>query len=334
MANPTAIEEYDIDTIKNDYSHLTKEYAGKSESIYVVVLYNCTAESLLEFTLAKTQVSSKIKDTHRRARAKKAYYNLKEFGETFQPSDILNYCILMDVERNHTHLFNLPQRALKLLSAYDCENIWLRCDDRVDVEELSDYLESDHYYNLFRIRNNTIRYIRLGRTKKVEVESFESKTLNPSEFISTKLERESSKKFLAYGVSSKLASISANSNNLKAYAVLSHDISDSDAFGYIEKLKQSDILDEMEEDLEMIQNPRTMHRVLFKKDMKPSTIINLKKIYIDKDMTEKFMSNCEKNQIDVSFMVHTIDRSVKDFQDGREKKLKEVYAGVFGITYY
>jgi len=276
------IRDLDFKTIEEEY----KNVIGKTESLYTIVLFNCTSEALLEYTLNKSQLVQKIKDPHRRARARKAYYNLKEFGETFDIGVIMNYLICMDVENDKMDIFTLNNDIKDLLAKYECSNIWLRCTDHFDIVELRDYLESNEYFNMFRVYNNKITYIKIGRTKKLIADSEESRNLNISDYISAKIDLDdgssSKAKYLAYGISSKLASLNNTDIRNRAYDVLNMDISDSDAIDLIQRMEQSDVLDELDADYELIHNPKTMHRVIFKKDFKQDKISILKRIYIDK----------------------------------------------------
>ena len=322
------IRPYDFGSIEDEF----KNISGKTSSLYMVVLFECGVEELLKHTFNKVRSTGKIKDAHLRARARKANFNLKEFGGSFEENERLSYLLMMDVERDNLEIFKLSDNAVELLTAYECPDIWIRCDNHYDLTILKDYLESDDYYNLFRVKNNKVSHIKLGMTKKVVANSEESKTLNLPEYIESRL--DSNSKYLAYGVSSKLASLNNTDIRGRAYDVLSHDISDSNAIDFIIRMQQSDLLDRMDDDYEFIQNPKTMHRVIFKKDFKPDKIAILQRIYIDKRILEKFKENCEKGGVDISFEIITIDSSIKDFQEGRESRLFTELDGVMGFTYY
>lgn len=328
--NSVKISVLDFDNIVNSL----KDVTGKTESLYVIVLFKCTSEELLEYTLSRSQNALKIKDSHRRGRARKAYNTLKEFGETFLEKYVFNHLIVMDVERDTLDAYSLTNRMIHLLSSYECTKIWLRCTDYFNLDELRDYLESDEHFNLFRIKNNQVKHIKLGRTKKVVIHTEESKTLDLPNYIETRLKSMDKAKYLVYGVSSKLASISESPIHVRAYDVINHDISDEDAIEYIARMVQSNILDEMDADLDMMQNPKTMHRILFKKDFTPNTIANVKRMYIDKRNKDRFLGNCKKNNIDVSFELVVIDSTIKDFQENRECRLMNEFDGVIGVSYY
>jgi hypothetical protein len=322
------IRKYDLKIIEKDYENVV----GKTESMYVVVLLKCKVEQLLEYTASRSQNAAKIKDSHRKGRARKAYYNLKEFAESLPEDDILNYLIMMDVEKNIVDIFSLTSGVINRLSEYECHNIWLRCTDHFDLTELKDYLESDEYYNLFRVKNNKVKHIKLGRTKKYAADSEESKSLDLSTYIASRI--DTSTKFLAYGSSSKLAPLNNSDIRPRAYDVINRDISDSDAIDYISRMDQSDLLDKMEGDYELTQNPKTMHRIVFKKDFKPDKIAILQRIYIDRRMLDKFYENCKRADIDISFEIVVIDHTIRDFQDNRESRLMTEFGGVMGVTYY
>lgn len=317
-----------------DVNSLRKEYAtkiGKKDSLYVIILFNCEQTNLLEFINSKSQNVTKIKDSHKRARANKAYYRLKQFAEEYEDLYKFNILILMDVENDKFDHYTLTKSHLTLLTSYKCDNIWLKCSDIYDFDELQDYLESDKSYNLFRIKNNSVRFTKLGKTKKVVMNTYESKTLNLEEYINKHIEND---RYLVYGISSKLSALSNSDTASRAYAILLHDVSDSEAIEYINKMDQADLLDEFYSDLLLIDNAKTMDRVIFRKDFNPTNLAKLQKLYIDKKIKDKFYENCKKNKIDLSFDIKVIDNSIKDFDSGRELRLINDYGGVVGITYY
>jgi hypothetical protein len=238
----------------------------------------------------------------------------------------------MDVESDLFDIYSIPKHNVDLLESYGCQNIWVRCTDHINTAELYDYLESDKYYNIFRIKNSSIRYVRLGLTKKRVMDEYESKTLDVPSYINTQI---GPAKYLAYGVSSKLGALIADKNaRSRAYDVMNHDVSDADAISYIEKMEKSDILDKLDDDLALMQNSKTMDRVLFKKDFIASNIAKLQRIYIDDRIADKFYNMCRTKSIDISFDVIMIDHNVKDFIEGRELRLMAEFGGVIGITYY
>lgn len=325
-----------------DIKKLYTDKVGKTESMYMIVLFGCSVENLLAYTEEKNQTSTNIKDSYRRARAKTAYYNLKLYAETIkaETDDLqhknkpnkLNKLIMMDVETDLFDVYSLTKRSIDLLESYGCQNIWVRCTDHFDTVELYDYLESDKYYNIFRIKNSSIRYVRLGLSKKRVMDEYESKTLDVMSYINTQI---GSAKYLAYGVSSKLATLSANKDaRARAYDIMNRDVSDADAVSYISRMEKSDILDLLDNDLALMQNPKTMDRVMFKKDFIGPNIAKLQRIYIDDRMVDKFYDMCRAKSIGISFEVVTIDHNVKDFIEGRELRLMAEFGGVIGITYY
>jgi hypothetical protein len=328
------IRMIDINVIKEKYSTTT----GKTDAIYSVVLFNCNKEQLDKFTKDNNDSAKNIKDTHKRARAKKAYYAIKCFSDKFADQDnhIFNVVIMMDVERDYFSSYNLTKSVVSRLNNFKCYNIWIKSDNRYLIKELEDYLWSDKFYHMFRVKGNLVRYIRLGKSKRVESDRMESSKLDLVQYVSDKIMIESSNctdRFLAYGVSGKLAALQASNIYCKAYDILNRDISDDEAILFIEKMEQSDYLDRLDVDLDLIQNSKTMDRVIFKKDFNPPNLSKLQRLYIDTKMHDKFMDNCTDNGVDISFEIIKIDAQVKGFVKNRETALDK-YGGVIGITYY
>jgi hypothetical protein len=319
----------DINLIKTQFV----DKIGKKDSLYTIVLFNCSQSTLLEFTKKQMLSITKIKDSYKRARANKAYYLLKQYAEEYEETNKFNVLILMDVENDVFNDYKLTKLHLKLLSSYKCNEVWLKCSNIYDFDELEDYLESDISYNLFRVKNNSIRYTKLGKGKKILINSLESKTLNLEEYITSYIGTD---KYLVYGVSSKLSALSKSNSDLasNSYAIINHDVSDSEAIEYIGKMDQSNLLDEFYTDLDLINNSKTMDRIIFKKDFSPANLAKLQYMYIDKRIKDKFYKNCQKNNIDISFGIKVIDHLINDFDSGRELRLMNDYGGVVGLTYY
>lgn len=316
----------------NDFAEKNSSKVGKTDSIYVMVLFNVTTEDILNHCESKSQNALKIKDSYRRARARTAYYITRCAFETYDESDTHNLMVTIDVESNDLDMYQLMNVHIDLLRSYECDSIKMWRANHYAINEIRDYLESDEHFNLFRAKNNSVRHIKLGRTKKVVVDTYESRSMILADYIESKL--TPTQKYMAYGMSSKLSPLTSSDMAIRAYVILNHDVSDTDAIEFMAKMDQADKLDDMDCTLDFMHNSKTMDRVIFKKDFIPLNISKLQKVYLDKTIEQRFYENCEKKQINISFEVIVIDSSIEDFSKGRESKLMADYGGVMGLTYY
>lgn len=327
MANKD-VPELDMEQFVSEHSSIV----GKTETIYCFVSHQMSVENFKEYCRDKSQNALKIKDSHRRGRARSAYYAVQSFLDDYQDDDILDVLLALDVDSDSLEAYRLSEDHIRLLKSYDCGDLNVWCGDHYPIDQISDYLESDEHFNLFRVKNNSVTHIKLGRTKKVRSDAHESRSLVLADYVAGRL--APNQKYIAYGTSSKLAPLMSSEIASRAYSIMNHDVSDADAIDMIGKMDQSDILDDLDSTLELIHNMKTMDRVIFKKDFTLENIAKLEKVYLDQRIEARFRENCDKKGLDVSFEIMIINSNIKDFQEGRELKLMNDYGGVVGLTYY
>jgi hypothetical protein len=302
-----------------------KNETGRSLSMYVYVLYDCSQDKLREHINKQLDGIEKISDQFKRKLYTSRYTLLKDMVE--QNLLILTYNhILFIGDEIGSH--QLTDKHKELLRKYDHKNITYIADNHFDLNFVSDLLFNDTPYHIYRVNNNKIDYIQMTKTKKMILNSKESKPLNIPEFISNTLPPNT--KYIIYGVSGKLKEI----NDPKAYAVITKYIKDEELIDMTKQIDQEDDLILLETDLKMMQDMKQVHKVIFKRDI----VENIKsamiqKLYIDAKMYDKFNQMLKKNDLDVNFKLIIIDTSIKSFVDGRES-LIDTYGGVVGITYY
>lgn len=308
----------------NIYREKYKDIQGKTNSMYLYILYECTQEKILEHIKRQIEIINRINDHFKRHLYLSRYYIFREFIETNSYEHIYNSVLFINDDINE-HL--LSNENKDLLKRFNHSDISFSNDNHFDLNYLEDLIFNDHAYHLFRIINNKIDYLHLTKTKKVIVQSKETKSLNIMEFINSFLPANT--KYIIYGVSSKLKTIDDD----RAYTIINKLIKDSELIDIIERIDQEDILSELYSDLEMLNNSKC-NRLIFKKDLitkiRDSAI---QKIYIDSKLIDKFNENMMKLGLNINFRIIKIDQSTKSFIENREKILDQ-YDGVLGITYY
>lgn len=298
---------------------------GKTDSMYIYVLYNCSWNSIKEHTKKQLDIIDRVNDSYKRRMFSSRYYTLNNYVDTFAEGYIFNNVILID---DDIHIHELKKDSMILLQKYNHPNITFTYSDTYDLTYIHDLLFNDAPYYAFRVNNNRIEYIILTKTKKCIIASRETKPLDILDFVNENLPQKS--RYILYGVSSKLKDY----KDPRIYAVVPKVIKDEELINLIDTMNQEDLLDSLYDDLEMLEDIKTMHRVIFKKEIFPNIrLAKLSKLYIDSKMVNKFLENLSKNNLEKNFELCEINNGIKSFSENREMVLSK-YEGVVGITYY
>ena len=310
-----------MDIFKEKY----KDSKGRSDSMYIYVLYECSLAKIKEHIKKNTEIIERVSDTHKRNLFLSRYYLIRDMVEQNTDDHVYN-CIMFVGDDLNTH--QLSRANKDLLRRFDHQNITFVYDNHFKLDFVEDLLFNNDPYHIYRINNNRIDYIQLTKTKKIVVNSKESKSLNIQEFVDQTI--PSNTRYIMYGVSSKIKEMI----DPKAYAVINKYIKDEELIELTDRIDQEDVLTCFNDDLSMMHDPKQLHKVIFKIDV-PGKIKNSQfdKLYIDTKLYDKFIDNMKKNQLDMNFKIIRIDTSINSFVDGREKTI-DMYAGVVGIAYY
>lgn len=313
------------------YREKYKNVTGKSNSLYLYVLYECSQEKLQDHIKKQLEIIDRVSDSFKRRMFLSRYHTLRDTIEKNSDDYVYNCVIFISDE---VDLYDLSINSINLLKRFDHPNISFTYDDHYDLDYLEDMIFNDEPYHMFRVNNNKIDYLHLTKTKKVIIQSKESKPLNIMEFIDTVLSPSITPgiptRYIIYGVSSKLKDISDE----RAYGVINKLMKDEELIEIIKRVDQEDLLTELCSDLEMLNDSKQMHRLVFKKEIAPKIQNSLiQKIYIDTKLLDKFIENMTKVGFDMNFRIIVIDTTIKSFIENREKTLS-MYDGVIGITYY
>jgi hypothetical protein len=318
------INIYIMDIIKDKYLSLT----GKSDSMYVYVLYECSKSEIISHIQNQLKIIDRIGDSYKRKLFSSRYYMLRDSisnnAEEDDDNHIFNKLIFIS---DTLETYDLEKSWIRLLKEYSHSNISYKYSDRFDIDFLEDLLENSNPYHVIKLNNNLIEYYQITKTKKRLVESYESKTLDIAEFIKNK---NITKKYIIYGISSKLKGFV----DPNCYIVINKSLKDEEVIQMIDQIDQEDILDQFDKDLEMMTDSKQIHKIIFKKNIKEKIETGqLEKIYISDKIFDKFMENLKKLNIEINFKLIKIDTMIKSFTEGREKKINQ-YDGVVGTSYY
>jgi len=298
---------------------------GRNDSMYIYVLYECPQEKIKDHVSKQLDIIDRITDAFKKKLFSSRYFLIKNMLEQ-NSDDFIYNCILFIDDNLNKHL--LTKSNMELLKRFDHQSITFVYDDHFKLDFIEDLLFNNNPYNIYRINNNKIDYIHMTRTKKVVISSKESKPLDIKEFVNETI--PSNKKYLLYGISSKLK----DHTDDRAYSIINGYIKDDELVKLIDKIDQEDILISFERDLNMLNDPKQSHKIILKNNL-TEKIKNsqLEKLYIDSKMHTKFMENMKKNKLDLTFKIIIINASIKSFVENRENLLNQ-YGGVIGISYY
>lgn len=302
-----------------------KDAKGRSDSMYVYVLYGCPQEKIREHVKKQLEIIERVSDGHKRKLFSSRYFLIRDMVEQ-NPDDHVYNCVMFIGDDLNSH--PLSRANKELLKKFDHQNITFVYDNHYKLDFVEDLLFNDDPYHVYRVNSNRIDYIQMTKTKKIVIGSKESKPLDIQGFVDQTLPTNT--RYIMYGISSKFKDLT----DPKAYAVINKHIKDDDLIDLTNQIDQEDILTSFDNDLSMMRDSKQLHKVIFKKDI-PVKIKNaqLEKLYIDSKLCDVFLENMKKKQFEMNFKLIIIDTSIKSFVEGRERMI-DTYAGVVGIAYY
>lgn len=300
---------------------------GKSDSLYIYILFNCPKAKLIEHIHNQMNVLERMSDAFKRSLLTSRYRNLEEMYAKYSDAAVFNEVAFID---DDVESFSLSPKHIHLLHHFSHPSITFKFGASFDLAFLFDLVENSKTYDVFRMSsNNKIEHLQLSRTKKRSGASAESKDLNLLQFINSNKATPQGK-YVLFGVSSKLKGFT----DVNAYSVLNRTLKDSEIFEMFETIEKESVLDEFEKDLEMLKLDRLMHRVCFQSEIKEKILCGqLEKLYLSGKKYQKFVENLKRLDIDITFKVIVIDTDCSSFVENREKVILQ-YDGVVGILYY
>jgi hypothetical protein len=307
------------------FKDLYKDSKGRTDSMYVYCLYECSQEMLKNHVKKQLDIIDRVSDPFKRKLFSSRYFLIRSMLE--ENMDDHNYnCVLFIGDTLSQH--QLTNFNKSLLKKFDHQSISFVYDDHFDLEYLEDLIFNNVPYNIYRIDNNRIDYLHVTKTKKIKISEKESKSLDIKEFVDSTL--PPNERYLLFGVSAKLK----NFTDDRAYTIINHHIKDDDFINIIMQMDQEDLLINLSNDLMIINDSKQKQKIIFKNDI-PVKIKNaqLEKLYIEHTLFDKFINNIKKNNLDVNFKIIIIDPRIKSFVQGNENTLEQ-YGGVLGVAYY
>jgi hypothetical protein len=302
-----------------------KDVSGKTDSMYIYVLYGCPQEKILDHIKKQLDHITRIQDSYKRNLFSSRYYLFRDLVEKSSESHQYNDVMFIG---DQITIHPMTQGNKILLKKYDHEQISFVYDDHYKLDYLEDLLFNDKPYHIYRINNNKIDYLQMTRTKKIILQSKESKQFNVMDFINSTLPINA--RYAIYGISAKIK----EHQDDRAYCVIRRSIKDNELMDLINTIDQEDHLIALDKDLLMIHDARQSHKIIFKDHiLKKIKTGQLEKLYIDKNLHIKFLENTKKHSIDINFKIIIIDTGLKSFVENREKIIDQ-YGGVIGVAYY
>jgi len=307
------------------YRDLYKNTKGRSDSMYIYCLYECSQEMIKSHVKKQLDIIDRVADPFKRKLFSSRYFSIKGMLEENTDDHVYN-CVLFIGDCISQH--QLTDFNKSLLKRFDHQSISFVYDDHFDLDYLEDLIFNNKPYNIYRIDNNRIDYLHVTRTKKIKASEKESKSLDIKEFVDSTL--PPNEKYLLFGISAKLK----NYTDDRAYTIINKHIKDDDFISIIVQMDQEDLLINLIKDLMMMNDSKQIQKIIFKNDI-PVKIKNaqLEKLYIEQKLFDKFIDNIKKNKLDINFKIIVIDPRIKSFILGNENTLEQ-YGGVLGVAYY
>jgi len=210
---------------------------------------------------------------------------------------------------------------LKILRYFDIKNILYFNDEYFKIDYLKDLLYNEDYYHVINVNNKLLTYKILTKTKSKILKKIESSKLNINDFIN----ENKIKLCLVHGISSSLKKIKIN-----PHLLFNKNLSNDEIFYEFYKKDMLEKHKKLIDILSLINNEKTMHRVIFGKDLINAINYNqIKTLFCSPKKIKKIYKNFNNDLLNFEII------EIKSLEKGDiGEELKTKFKGIIGYTYY
>lgn len=322
---------FKMDNFKTKYESVV----GKFESLYVYVLFDCSLNQIIEHIKDQKNILKRMKDIYKQKLYISRYTSLLEYIENLDKelndkqnkstsNQIRKYNNIFFVGETIEH-YDLTKLNIKLLKQCKHKNIDYVYGDKFNLDFLNDLINNDKFYHVFQCDNKYNHYYQITKHKKniiIEKSSINDIKLFINKCIDNVENFDINDKYIIHGNNQKLKTY----QDKKALIISSFHLKDNDIIEMIDKIKNDLLIDEFLNDLEMINDNKKMHRIIFKKDIYEDFFdYQIEKIYVNKQSYYDITKNDELFDKIKNSSCHIIEID--------SDKLSQ-YGNIVGVTYY
>lgn len=310
-----------------------QEVAGKKNSLYIYVLFNCPKSKITEHISSQIKNLDKVSDGFKRKLYTQRYYTFRQYlqdeifkGESDGKNEpkITQLFFVGDTITHHP----LPPNITSLLRKYGCPSIRFRYGDKFELAWLKDYLLNDQPFHVVCLQHYHLSYWQMTRSKKRLMAEYSDKQTELSSFLQQHVSPHSC---VLYGTGPRWSAFSQTSG---VSHVVPGMLNEEELSYLVDRMAQEKKIERLQKDLDLLKSQNTCHRLKFKQDLPEALQSGLMaRLYLNCHKIAKFRENCEKYGLALPGEIISLDPALPSFQSGNEKIL-EKYGDVVGVCYY
>lgn len=315
-------EIIDVTSVKKKYGKLTDKF----ESLYIFVIYGTNNEAFNQKITNIMKILDNIPDTKKRGFLKSRIFNFQEYVNKNIILDNLNKVFLVNEKIEE---YDLDKENVLTLKMFLHENISYNYGSNYQLDWLQDLINNREYVNSITVKNNDIKLTKISLTKKLYFPTETIKNMDLQEQIKKLLDKEKGVKFIISGSSIILKN---NQDKIKHSDLVMYsikEIPEDDIWNIYLDCKYKKNLDELQDILNNITNPKIMNKLVFGEDiMKEIENSMIEKLYCTIEYKNKNINKLD--EFDSNNIYPIVSKENKLFVNDFEK----TYGGAIAMKFY
>ena len=218
----------------------------------------------------------------------------------------------------------------KLLDEHKIPDLVIKCGPRFEAQYWHDFFLDTQMNHLIIVDNQTYTHNLVNSTKQKLIFKTTSSVFNLSEYIVKNIKPDEC--LIVHGVSSILRNYNIPEHYRKTSMIFTNKLTIEAIHAHFAELLQAPIHQKLETCYQMIQNPKTINRLLFGSEIQKAVFQrSIKELYCSPANYRKAIKNIPTDYRSSHFTIHEV-RSFKPDDVGDQ--LVKLYGGAIGVTYY
>ena len=296
------------------YQNITDKF----NSLFTFVVYDTKFNDFKIFLKEKLEKIQNISNNYKKKYLNDRLYNFILYIEdNYKDGDIINSLYLIS---NKIDEYPLTEE-LKILRYFNIKNILYFNDEYYKIDYIEDLFYNKDYKNILNINNKNLKYFLITKTKSKLIEEINSSKLNINEYIKEK----NIKLCLIHGVSSSIKKL-----EVKPHLIYNKNLNNEEILDEFYKYNMTLSHKRLNETIDLIKNEKTIHRVVFGKDIINAINYNqIKTLFCSPKKLKKVFNTFDNDLLNFEII------EIKSISNGDiSERFRKDFNGIIGYTYY
>ena len=296
------------------YQNITDKF----NSLFTLTVYDTKVNDFKFFLKEKLEKIQNISNNYKKKYLNDRLYNFILYIEdNYKDGDIINSLFLISNKINE----HVLTEELEILKYFNIKNILYFNDEYYKVEFINDLFYNKDYKHVININNKNLKYFLITKTKSKLVEEINSSALDIIEYIKDK----KIKLCLIHGVSSSIKKL-----EIKHHLIFNKNLNNEEILDEFYKYHMNLLHRRLSETIDLIKNEKTLHRVIFGKDIINAINYNqIKTLFCSPKKLKKVYETFDNDLLNFEII------EIKSICNGDiSERLRKDFNGIIGYTYY